>query len=261
MSSFSLEGSVAVVTGATGTLGSAISEALVEASARVVLMARREEPLRRLAERLGAEVFPGDVRDEAALDGLLARVGRVDILVNCAGGNLPAATQAPGGSLLDLEPAALREVVDLNLMGTLLPCRVLGAAMVRQGSGAIVNISSLTAALPLTRVAGYGAAKAAVENLTRYLAVDLGRASGGGVRVNAIAPGFFLGDQNRDLLLWPDGLPTERGAAIIQRTPAGRFGGPEEVGGTVVWLCSAAAAFVSGVVVPIDGGFSAGWGI
>ncbi len=268
--SFSLEGKVAVVTGATGALGSAIAAGLAGAGARLALVARREEPLRNLAASLAASgtdslTVLADVLEEEALsrlvDTVTERWGRIDILVNGAGGNQAAATQAPGSSLLDLEPAAIRQVVDLNLMGTLLPCRIIGATMIEQRSGSIVNISSLTAARPLTRVIGYGAAKAAVENLTRYLAVDFGRASAGGVRVNAIAPGFFLGQQNRALLVTADGSFTPRGSAIVERTPSGRLGRPDEVAGAVVWLCSEAATFVTGVVVPIDGGFSASWGI
>lgn len=263
MSVFSLAGKVAVVTGATGALGSAIAAGLTDAGARVVLVARREGPLRELAASLGSEttVAVADVLDERALGDLVEGVGRVDILVNGAGGNRAAATQVPGASFLSIDVAAIREVFDLNLMGTLLPCRVIGAGMVRQGGGAIVNVSSAAANLPLSRVAGYGAAKAAVENLTRYLAVDFGRASGGTVRVNAVAPGFFLGEQNRSLLMAPDGTLTERGRTIVERTPTGRFGRAEELVGTVVWLCSEAASFVTGAVIPVDGGFSASWGI
>jgi NAD(P)-dependent dehydrogenase (short-subunit alcohol dehydrogenase family) len=151
--------------------------------------------------------------------------------------------------------------VDLNLMGTVLPCLVFGSYMAANGSGSIVNISSMSAALPLTRVVGYAAAKAGVENFTRWLAVELARRHSPGIRVNAIAPGFLLGDQNRHLLTTDDGGLTERGKAVIQHTPAGRFGDPADLTGPLVWLCSPAAAFVTGAVIPVDGGFSAWWGL
>ena len=156
---------------------------------------------------------------------------------------------------------ALREVLDLNLLGTLLPCQVFGAAMARRGEGAILNISSMAARRALTRVVAYGAAKAAVDSLTRWLAVELARRHGAGLRVNAIAPGFFLGDQNRALLLQPDGAPTARGHAILAHTPAGRFGEPDDLVATAVWLSGPGAAFVTGVVVPVDGGFDAFSGV
>jgi len=159
---------------------------------------------------------------------------------------------------------ALRQVMDLNFLGTLLPCQIFGAAMVEgadEPDGCIVNISSMAAAKSLTNVVGYSAAKAAVDNFTRWLAVELARSYGPGLRVNAIAPGFFIGEQNRDLLLDEDGSPSQRGQTIIQHTPAGRFGEPEDLGGTLIWLCSPASAFVNGIVVPVDGGFSAFSGV
>jgi NAD(P)-dependent dehydrogenase (short-subunit alcohol dehydrogenase family) len=146
-------------------------------------------------------------------------------------------------------------------MGTLLPCQVLGAALARQGAGAIVNISSMAASRPLTRVVAYGAAKAAVDNVTRWLAVELSRRHGPGLRVNAIAPGFFLGEQNRAMLVGAEGSPTPRGQAILSHTPAGRFGEPDELVATAIWLCGPGAALVNGVVVPVDGGFSAYAGV
>jgi NAD(P)-dependent dehydrogenase (short-subunit alcohol dehydrogenase family) len=182
---------------------------------------------------------------------VLDRFGRIDILVNAAGGNVPAAAVGER-SFFELPAAALDEVIRLNCNGTVLPCQVFGAAMT---SGSIVNISSLAAHRALTRVVGYGAAKAAVENLTRWLAVEL---APHGVRVNAIAPGFFVGEQNRALLLDESGALTARGERIV---PAGRFGEPHELAGTVIWLCSAAASFVTGVVVPVDGGFDAFGGV
>jgi NAD(P)-dependent dehydrogenase (short-subunit alcohol dehydrogenase family) len=226
---------------------------LAAAGARVAVLARRAPE--------DADVFAltADVlrRDEliAARERLLERWGRVDILVNAAGGNVPGATLDPGASVFDLREDAFRQVVDLNLAGTLLPTQVFGEAM--GGEGAIVNVSSMAATRAITRVVGYGAAKAAVENLTRWLAAELAPA----VRVNAIAPGFFIGEQNRALLLEPDGALTARGRAIIERTPAGRFGEAEELVGTLLWLCGPGARFVTGTVVSVDGGFSAFSGV
>jgi NAD(P)-dependent dehydrogenase (short-subunit alcohol dehydrogenase family) len=198
---------------------------------------------------------------EAAREAVLGRWSRVDILVNAAGGNVPTATVADDAEVFGVPEEALRRVVDLNLMGTLLPCQVLGEAMARSGEGSIVNVSSMAAQKPLTRVVGYSAAKAAVENLARWLAVELPGKHGAGLRVNAVSPGFFLGEQNRAMLVNDDGSLTERGQKIMAHTPAGRLGEPEELVGTVVWLCSPAARFVNGVVVPVDGGFSAFGGV
>ena len=270
---FSLRNKVAVVTGATGVLGGEMSHALARSGARVAVLGRREEKARRVAQEIEAEggealALPADVLDSDQLKGakaaLLERWGHLDILVNAAGGNVPEATLTHGVGIFALPEKALRQVMDLNFLGTLLPCQVFGAAMVERGEkpdGTIVNISSMAASRPLTNVVGYSAAKAAVENLTRWLAVELARSYGPGLRVNAIAPGFFIGEQNRDLLLNEDGSPSPRGQTIIEHTPAGRFGEPEELAGTLIWLCSPASAFVSGIVVPVDGGFSAFAGV
>ena len=258
---FGLEERVAVVTGASGVLGGEIARGLAAAGARVGLLARRREPLDELARSLGdsALVLEADVLHAEQLQHanatVLDRFGRIDILVNAAGGNVPAATVGEQ-SFFELPAAALDEVVRLNFHGTLLPCQIFGAAMT--GGGSIVNISSLAAHRALTRVVGYGAAKAAVENLTRWLAVELAPHE---IRVNAVAPGFFVGEQNRALLLDESGVLTERGERIVAATPAGRFGEPRELAGTVVWLCSAAASFVTGTVVPVDGGFDAFGGV
>jgi NAD(P)-dependent dehydrogenase (short-subunit alcohol dehydrogenase family) len=270
---FSLQGKVAVVTGATGVLGGEMARSLARSGARVAVLGRREEKARRVAagiEAAGGEslALPADVLDrdqlELARSALLERWTGVDILVNAAGGNVPEATLADGVGVFGLPENALRQVMDLNFLGTLLPCQVFGAAMVEgseERDGSIVNISSMAASRPLTNVVGYSAAKAAVENFTRWLAVELARSHGPHLRVNAIAPGFFIGEQNRDLLLNEDGSLSPRGRTIIQHTPAGRFGEPEELTGTLIWLCSPAAAFVNGVVVPVDGGFSAFSGV
>jgi NAD(P)-dependent dehydrogenase (short-subunit alcohol dehydrogenase family) len=270
---FSLRNKVAVVTGATGVLGGEMSRALARSGARVAVLGRREEKARRVAQEIEAEggealALPADVLDSDQLKrakaALLERWGHLDILVNAAGGNVPEATLTDGVGIFALPEKALRQVMDLNFLGTLLPCQVFGAAMVERGEkpdGTIVNISSMAASRPLTNVVGYSAAKAAVENLPRWLAVELARSYGPGLRVNAIAPGFFIGEQNRDLLLNEDGRPSPRGQTIIEHTPAGRFGEPEELAGTLIWLCSPASAFVNGIVVPVDGGFSAFAGV
>lgn len=265
---FSLDGLVAVVTGGTGVLGVRMAAGLVEAGARVAILGRRLDAATELAAALGSDValaIAADVLDRDRLDQALATVvwhwGRVDILVNAAGGNDPAATVAPDGSLFDLPLDAWRRVIDLNLAGTLLPCQVFGSAMAERGTGTIVNISSMAAARPLTRVGAYGAAKAGVENLTRWLAVELPRRYGPGLRVNAIAPGFFIAEQNRALLVGADGEPTARGQAVLDHTPAGRFGRPEDLVSTLVWLCGPGAAFVNGTVIPVDGGFGAFSGV
>ena len=262
---------MAVVTGATGTLGGAMARGLARAGGRVAVVGRRGERADAVAEEIrrdGGEAasVPADVlsRDElrAARDSVVGRWGRLDILVNAAGGNVPGATQTAGMTFFDLPEEALREVIDLNLLGTVLPSQVLGEAIARSGEGgSIVNVSSMASQRALTRVMGYSAAKAGVENLTRWLAVELARAHGDRVRVNAIAPGFFLGEQNRAMLVDADGTPTERGATILRHTPAGRFGEPDDLLGTLVWLCGPGARFVTGVVVPVDGGFSAFGGV
>ena len=268
-----LDQRVAVVTGATGVLGGAVARGLAASGAAVGILARSADRAEALADELrdaggDALALPADVLDEtqleAARDAALARWGTVDILVNAAGGNLPAATVGER-SFFELPLDALDGVVRLNMDGTLLPIRVFGAAMLEEpypeGGRSIVNFSSMAARRAMTRVVGYGVAKAAVDNLTRWLAVELGRASAGRLRVNAVAPGFFLGEQNRALLTNPDGTPTARGATVLARTPAGRFGDAGEVAGAVVWLSSASASFVTGVIVPIDGGFDAFSGV
>lgn len=267
---FGLSGQVAIVTGATGVLGGAIARGLAQAGAAVGILGRRRERAEQVAAEIvaaGGEAvaLPADVlvRSElaAAQAAAISRWGRIDILVNAAGGNVPAATLPPGASFFDLPEAAFREVFDLNLIGTLLPCQVFGATLAERGQGAIINISSMAATRVITRVVGYSAAKAAVENQTRWLAVELARQYGDGLRVNALAPGFFVGDQNRRLLLNEDGTLTERGQLIIAHTPAGRFGEPAELIAAAIWLCGPGARFVTGIVVPVDGGFGAFSGV
>jgi NAD(P)-dependent dehydrogenase (short-subunit alcohol dehydrogenase family) len=212
-----------------------------------------------------ALAVPADVLDSGQLtharERVLDRWGRLDILVNAAGGNMPAATIPDDGSVFGLGLEAFGEVLNLNLLGTVRPSLIFGEAMVKAAApserrGCIVNVSSMTAQRVVTRVVGYSAAKASVDNFTRWLAVELARKYGEGLRVNAIAPGFFISEQNRALLLDASGQLSERGRKIVEHTPAGRFGEPHELLSTLIWLCGPGARFVTGVVVPVDGGFS-----
>ena len=266
-----LSGKVAVVTGGSGVLGMALCQGFAQAGAAVIVVSRAADKAQASAEALTAAGgravgAVADVTDTEALEALahtvLAAFDRVDILVNCAGGNRPDATVGPEQAFFDIPRAALSNVFDLNLMGTLLPSQVFGRAMARQGTGVIVNISSMAAVRPLTRVVAYGAAKAAVDNFTQWLAVYMAREHSPAIRVNAIAPGFFLTEQNRRLLTdATSGGLTERGQHIVAHTPLGRFGAPEDLIGTALWLASDAARFVTGIVVPVDGGFSAYGGV
>jgi len=187
--------------------------------------------------------------------------GPATVLINAAGGNRPDANATPTQSFFDLSAEALRGAVDLNLLGTVLPSQVFGRVMAERKAGSIINISSMAASRPLTRVVAYAASKAAVDNFTRWLATYMAQECGPAIRVNAIAPGFFIGEQNRSFLLNEDGTLTARGQTIIDHTPAGRFGEPDELISTLIWLCSPGASFVNGIVVPVDGGFSAFSGV
>jgi NAD(P)-dependent dehydrogenase (short-subunit alcohol dehydrogenase family) len=267
---FSLQGKVAVVTGGTGVLGGAMARGLAAAGARIAIMGRRADKAAEVAAALAAEgadamPLPADVLDKAQLhqarEELLRKWGTVDILINAAGGNVPEAVIMGDRSFFDLSRTAFDQVVALNLTGTLLPSQTFGEVMAANKQGVVINISSMSSQKTLTRVMGYAAAKAAIDNYTRWLAVEFALKYGPGLRVNAIAPGFFLGEQNRAALVNPDGTLTPRGKTIIDHTPMGRFGEPEELIGTAVWLCSDAARFVTGVVVPVDGGFMAYGGV
>jgi NAD(P)-dependent dehydrogenase (short-subunit alcohol dehydrogenase family) len=266
---------VAVVTGGTGVLGGEMARGLARAGARVAVMGRRAEQAEALAGEIGnvggaAMALPADVLDQQQLldarARLLDRWGRPHILVNAAGGNMPAATIPDDKSIFDLDLGAFSQVMDLNLMGTVRPGIVFGEAMARPAAGdapggCIVNVSSMTVAQAVTRVVGYSAGKAAMENFTRWMAVELARKFGEGLRVNALAPGFFIGEQNRALLVQPGGSYTTRGQTIVAHTPAGRFGEAHELVSTLIWLCGPGATFINGIVVPIDGGFSAFTGV
>lgn len=267
---FSLSGKVAVVTGGTGVLGGAMARGLAQAGAKVAIVGRRREKAEAAVSEIissGGQAFaaPADVMDkpqlEAIRDDILTEWGRIDILVNGAGGTTAAATISPGKTIFDMPLDPMREVIDLNLIGTLLPSQVIGEVLARQGAGSIVNISSMNAQRALTRSMAYSAGKAGIDNFTKWLAVELATKFGEGLRVNAIAPGFFVGEQNRALLLNPDNTLTARGQKIIDHTPAGRFGDPDDLIGTLIWLCSPAARFVNGTVIMVDGGFNAFSGI
>lgn len=267
---YDFTGQVAVVTGGAGVLCAAMCRALADAGAKVVVIGLRPERCETLAAELrasGADALgiACNVLEKDNLEAAAATVvktyGRVDMLINGAGGNKPQATTNPQQPFFDLSADAIRQVFDLNLTGTVLPSQVFGRIMAEQKSGVILNISSMSAFQPLTRVVAYSAAKAAVNSFTQWLAVHMAQEYSPAIRVNAIAPGFFVGEQNRRLLLNEDGSLTARGQQILNHTPQGRFGTPDDLIGAVLWLLSPASAFVMGVVVPVDGGFSAFSGV
>jgi len=268
---YNFTGRTMVVTGGTGILGSEMACALVGCGANVAILDRNLDPAQGLLERMGpcagqAAIVGGDVLNldslRQAAETIVSRFGRVDGLINCAGGNRPQATTSADLSFFDLPVDALRWVFDLNILGTMLPCQVLGKLMAAQAAGVILNISSMNAFRPLTRIPAYSAAKAGVSNFTQWLAVHMAQEYSPHIRVNAIAPGFFLTSQNEFLLTDKQTCElTSRGQAIISHTPMGRFGVPEDLIGTVLWLLSPASAFVTGAVVPVDGGFSAYSGV
>ncbi len=278
---YDFTGRTFVVTGGTGVLGSEVACALAGVGANVVLLDRNLDPVQGILERMGrsfgsrsegsphacrAEAVHGDVLDRESLlkaaTIINERFGCIYGLVNAAGGNKPTATTGPDLSFFDLPEDALRFVLDLNLMGTILPCQVFGQQMAQRGEGVILNFSSMNAFRPLTRTPAYSAGKAGISNFTQWLAVHIAQQYTRQIRVNAIAPGFFLGEQNRYLLTDREtGALTPRGQAIIDHTPMGRFGEPADLLGTILWLLSEASAFVTGITVPVDGGFSAFSGV
>jgi NAD(P)-dependent dehydrogenase (short-subunit alcohol dehydrogenase family) len=266
---FPLEGRVAVVTGGYGVLGGCIAGDLAAAGARVAVLGRRKMEAQAKADSIraaGGEALAlcADVREESELRLAEAQVrsawGRADILVNAAGGNV-ARARSDGRSVFEVPVDAFEEVLRLNLHGTVVPSLVFGEGLAAGGRGSIVNISSMASQRVLSGVAGYSMAKAGVENFTRWLAVDLARRYGAGVRVNAIAPGFFITHQNRAVLLEEDGSYTERARRILAHTPMGRFGEPAELLGAVRWLCGDESSFVTGAVIPVDGGFGVFGGV
>ncbi len=268
---FDIRDQTAVVAGGSGVLGSAMAGALASAGALVAVLGLHEEKARRVAASIReqggqAAGFACDVRERASLEGALEQVtkafGPPDILVNGAGGNSPRATTSDTQAFFDLDSAAIEQVMGVNFNGTLLACQVFGRAMAERKQGSIVNIVSMNAFRPLTRIPAYSAAKAAIANFTQWLAVHMAQEYSPRIRVNAIAPGFFLTEQNRFLMMEAgSGAITQRGQTILNHTPMGRFGTPEDLVGTLLWLVSPASSFVTGVIVPVDGGFSAFSGV
>ena len=263
---FDIRDKVVVMTGGTGVLGRAICSHLAKEGAKVVILGRKAEVGNAQVEAIKAEggeamFLATDVMDrerlEQNLQDIMTAYGRVDALLNAAGGNMPGATISPDGNIFDLNTEDFQQVLNLNLVGTVLPTQVFLKPMVEQGKGAIVNFSSMAAFRPLTRVCGYAAAKAGISNFTAYMATEMAKKFGEGIRVNAIAPGFFLTEQNRSLLTNPDGTYTARGNDVIRQTPFGRMGRPEELCGTIQYLISDASSFVTGTVAIVDGGFNA----
>lgn len=265
MSLFDIKDQVVVITGGTGVLGRAIGSHLARECAKVVLLGRRKDVGEELAEDIRkqgghATFMVCDVTDIEAVnqvrDEVVRLYGRVDALLNAAGGNMPGATIQPGKTLFDVQVEEFQRVLNVNLTGTLIPTQAFLKPMTEAGHGSIVNFSSMAAFRPLSRVMGYAAAKAGISNLTAFLANEVASKFSPCIRVNAIAPGFFLTDQNRSLLTTPDGELTERGNDIIRQTPFKRFGKPEELCGTIQYLISEASAFVTGTVAVVDGGFN-----
>jgi len=260
-----------VITGGAGVLGAEMACALVGCGANVAIIDRdinlAEEIVKKIDTSVGNYIIVyGDVLDrkkmEKAAEHIIKTFGDVYCLINSAGGNHPMATTSPDLSFFDLDPKSIEKVSNLNLLGTIIPSQVFGKYFSEKKEGIILNVSSMSAFTPLTRVAAYSAAKAAVSNFTQWLAVHMAQEYSPNIRVNAIAPGFFLTNQNRFLLTDENtGKLTERGQKIIDHTPMGRFGNSEELLGTALWLISPASAFVTGIVAPVDGGFSAYSGV
>ena len=267
---FSVDDKIIVVSGATGVLGSAMTAYLAEQGARVVALGRNPDKVNSLIEGIKNtrhKVFSliADVTNERDLERakleLENEFGKIDVLVNLAGGNMAGAVITPEQTILDARIDELNKVMELNYMGSFLPIKTFLPLFLKDLKGSIINISSMAAQRPITRVLGYGSAKAAIDNLTKWLAVEFCNKHSSDLRVNAIAPGFFLTEQNRTLLTETDGELTKRGKQIIENTPMGRFGNPDELFGALQWLCSDASKFVTGTIIPVDGGFNAYSGV
>jgi len=261
---------VAAITGGSGTLGRAFAKGLAEANIKVYILDRNIESSQKMVEDFAAmghtiSAVECDVLNEksveSAVDTILKESGRVDILINGAGGNMPGATVTPDQTVFDISIDHFRKVSDLNLLGTVIPTIAFTKPMVAQKTGSIINISSMSAFIPLTRVVGYSASKAAINSFTQWMSVELANKYGPGIRVNAIAPGFFVAKQNRSLLLNDDESLTARGETIISQTPMKRFGNPEDLISTLLWLCDDKSSFITGIIVPVDGGYSAFSGV
>ncbi len=269
MNDFSIKDKVAVVTGGGGVLGGSISKSLLQAGAKVVILDIREENLISRVEELkdlgNVIAYPCNVLDEESLkdvrEKVLTKWKSIDILINAAGGNLPGATLSEDQTIFDLKFSDYKKVTELNLDGTVLPSLIFGEAMANSGEGSIINISSMATYSAITRVMGYSVAKTGVNIFTQWMASELALKFGEKVRVNAIAPGFFIGDQNRAVLINPDGSYTDRSKKVLARTPMNRFGDIKELNGIVQFLCSDAASFITGTIIPVDGGFSSFSGV
>lgn len=263
---FDIKDYVVVITGGTGVLGRTIAKYLALNGAKVVILGRKEnvgheivadiQKAGGLCEFMKTDVMDIDIVKRNCED-IVARYGRIDTLLNAAGGNMPGATIGPDQNFFDLDPKQFQTVLELNLTGTVIPTKVFLKPMVAQGKGSVINFSSMAAFRPMTRVCGYAAAKAGISNFTAFMATECAKKFGEGIRVNAIAPGFFITEQNRALLTNPDGTYTQRGQDVIRQTPFGRMGDPEELCGTIHYLMSDAAKFVTGTVAVVDGGFNA----
>lgn len=265
-----VSGKVIIITGGAGALGGAMAEFLLERGAKVAILSRSRDSIDQKMQQLrqiseDAMGLVADVTSQEKLEQVREQImqqwGRIDVLINAAGGNMPGATIAPGQTVFDVSPDALRQVLDLNLMGSVLPTLVFGKVMAEQKSGSIINISSMAATQSITRVLGYSIAKAGIDMFTKWMGMELAMQFGDGIRVNAIAPGFFIGKQNERLLTNEDGSLTDRGETIVRNTPMQRFGKAEELNGAVLYLCSEASRFVTGTIIPVDGGFSSFSGV
>ena len=263
---FNLKGKIALITGGAGVLGSNFANVLAQQGVITGIVSQSIEKANKTVEAIeknGGKAFAVQANVlnkeelEKARDFIAEKYGRLDILINAAGGNMPGATIQPDQAIYDMKTDDLQKVVDLNIIGTMLPSQVFSELFAKQKSGNIINISSASAQRPLTRVVGYSASKAAIDNFTQWMAVELASKYGEGIRVNAISPGFFIGEQNRALLLTPEGKLTPRGEKIIEHTPMGRFGTPEDIDGALLFLCSDMSKFVTGTILKVDGGFAA----
>ena len=263
---YSIEGKVAIITGAGGVLGGSVAKSFMRAGAKVVALDIRQEQLDKRIEELNA-IGNGEAMGlicnvldidsiKAMANKVVEKLGRIDILINIAGGNMPGATLRPDQPIFDMKIEDWNKVTNLNMNGTVYPSIVVGEIMAKQKKGAMVNISSMAALQSMTNVPGYSAAKAAVTNFTQWMAMEMALKYGDGIRVNSVAPGFFIGDQNRAVLLNPDGSLTERSHKVLANTPMRRFGDINELNGAIQFLCSDAASFITGANLPIDGGFS-----
>jgi len=270
MNLFDLENKIILITGGCGTLGGGITKYLLEQKATVILLHYKKEPLqitisnfKKISKKV--EGYLCNVVEEKSLQmaakKIMDKYGKIDALINAAGGNKPGATVNPNQSVFDIDVAQFKQVIDLNLFGSIIPSLVFGKKMAKHKKGTIINVSSMAADRAITRIMGYSASKAAIDNFTKWMAVELAQKYGDGMRVNAIAPGFFIANQNRALLTNEDGSYTERATTILQNTPMNRFGNPDELNGAIHYLCSDASKFVTGIVIPIDGGFSAFSGV